>query len=243
MIEERTDAAGIDAGIDDAADGGLGEQQFMAKLKNAAGNQYEVTCAEQLGAPNYYGSDTKTTTTTDTWGCGTAENCQANQFQLRFARIDATHANGGRCITSDTAALTGDGTFSARIYIHSNVPSSDGVFTVALMATPFDVNQELDLFVANVQTGLLKAGKPFQALQVDLAAVTTRWIDVVMTKTGTSCVVDIARDNASTLHLGTGTCTPNPEAAHIVVNARARDDSSATSSFVDIAEVKWVARP
>jgi hypothetical protein len=215
----------------------------MVTLGNAAGNQYEVACVEQLGATNYYGSDTKTTTTTDAWGRGTAEACLANQFQLRFARIDATHAHGGRCITADTAALTGDGTFSARMYIHSNVASSDGVFTVAMMSTPFDVNEELDLFVANVQTGLLEAGKPGRALQVGLADVTTRWIDVVMTKSGTTCNVAIARDNASTLHLGTGPCTPGTTATHLVINARARDDSSATSSFVDIVEVKWVARP
>lgn len=65
-----------------------------------------------------------------------------------------------------------------------------------MMSTPFDVNEELDLFVANVQTGLLKAAKPGQALQVGLADVTTRWIDVVMTKSGTTCTVDILRANA-----------------------------------------------
>jgi hypothetical protein len=217
------------------------EQQFEVTLKNANKNQYTITCTEQIGATNYYGSDTKTTTATEQWGCGTAQSCQDNQFQLRFARIDATHAIGGRCITADTSTLTGDGTFSARVYIHSNVADSDGVFTVAIMTTPFDVDNELDLFVVNVAKGIMKSGKPFHALQVSLSDVEKRWIEVVMTKSGTQCKVDVRRDGQSTLHLGTGTCTPGTTANHVVVNSRARDNASNTSSFIDIAEVKWVA--
>ena len=218
-----------------------GEPQFHVTLADASNGTVEVVCAEDLGKKNAYGTSTTTETTSPEWGCGTPQNCADNQFQLRFERVDATHAHGGRCVTADTPALTGDGTFSARIYVHSNVPGSDGVYTVALMETPFSKATELDLFVVNLADDVVKLGKPGASLPLSLSQIQKRWVEVVMKKKGTQCTFDVRRDGQFTLHVGTGACTPGKVANHVVVNSRARDGGHAGSSFVDIAEVKWVS--
>lgn len=217
-----------------------GEPQFHVTLTDSNGS-VDVVCQEDDGKTNAYGTNTTTETTSPMWACGTPQNCADDQFQLRFERVDATHAHGGRCVTADTPRLTGDGTLSARMYVHSNVPTSDGVYTVAIMETPFSKDTELDLFVVNLADDVVKVGKPGESLPLSLSSIVKRWIEVVMTKKGSQCTFVVKRDGQSTIHVGTGPCTPGKVQNHIVVNSRARDGGHSGSSFVDVAWVKWVS--
>ena len=52
---------------------------------------------------------------------------------LKHQRIDTTTAQGGRCETALWSSISGNGIFKAEIYIHTNVPTGTGVFTIAAM--------------------------------------------------------------------------------------------------------------
>ncbi len=99
---------------------------------------------------NGYGSSTWTTTSPDFWVANTYSGKYPDNFDLRYQRTSATTATGGRCETVVLPEIGGDGVFSATLYIHSTVIQGTGVFTVAALPEPFDVEHELDLIVVNV---------------------------------------------------------------------------------------------
>ncbi len=216
------------------------DNEFKISIKNAAGNEYQITCANNPGKRNSYNTDTITHTRADLWGCTSPKTCLENRFSLHFERVDAKNAVAGRCISADTPTFSGDGTFSTRMFSHTNVLESDGVFTVGMMPTPFDVKGELDLIVVNLTENVAKVGSPGKSKAVALDTIAKRWITVTMEKVGGTCTTQIERDGASTVKLGTSKCSTNPLENHIVITGRARNNSSSRSSFVEITDVKWV---
>lgn len=191
---------------------------------------------------NSYSTGTKTTTVEDYWQPNTYSGKYPTNYDLAYQRTDGTHAEGGRCQTSGTTAIAGSGTFSAEIYIHSNVRSSTGVFTIAAMPEVFDVNYELDLFVVNLADNVIKSGRPFHAQVFKMSDVEQRWITFKMIKSGDTCTTSISdSDTGAVLVRGSaGSCNLSDK-NHVVVNVRARDGGSDSSdhSFVSVRKIKW----
>ena len=52
---------------------------------------------------------------------------------MKYARQGSTLAFGGRCETAVSADFSGSGRLEAYMYIHSNVITSSGVFTVGIL--------------------------------------------------------------------------------------------------------------
>jgi hypothetical protein len=134
---------------------------------------------------------------------------------------------------------TGNGKFTASLYIHSNVASSDGVFTLALLNRDFQQSGEIDLIVVNIADNIAKSGRPGSAFSIDLASISTRWIDVVMTKSDGKC---------STTVYSNGKILFDPEGAThacengqnmFVVNSRSRGGPYSLSSVVTVASASW----
>jgi hypothetical protein len=165
---------------------------FMVNVKNSNNNAWTVGCSF-VSQSNYYEPGQKTTTVPQNW------SPSSNGYDLKFHRVDSSNSEGGRCITSPSNVFSGNGIFSADIYIHSNVPYSDGVFTVAILNLDFANNPELDLFVANVYSDTIKSGKPYKAEAVSLSKMVGRWLTVRMKKQGDSCQTDFI-SSGSTIH-------------------------------------------
>jgi hypothetical protein len=137
---------------------------------------------------------------------------------------------------------TGNGKFTASLYIHSNVASSDGVFTLALLNRDFQQSGEIDLIVVNIADNIAKSGRPGSAFSIDLASISTRWIDVVMTKSDGKC---------STTVYSNGKILFDPEGSthacgleengqnFFVVNSRSRGGPYSLSSVVTVASASW----
>lgn len=149
--------------------------------------------------------------------------------------------SAGRCETAFSDAIYGDGVFTAHIYIHSNVPSSAGVFTVAMFTDPFDDAYELDLFVANLHDNELKTGQPGEAVAVPLSQFVQKWVTVHMTKQNGYCQTNFYSDSGSLMYSTPSmpNCYTNGVPHQIVVNGRSRDSSSKESSFISIDSVTW----
>lgn len=191
---------------------------------------------------NYYGSSTRTITDATMW-----RDQGGNKFNLYYRRDDASHATSGRCQTSVTGNIAGSGTFKAQIYIHSNVQSGTGVFTIAAIPEPFDVNNELDLIVVNVDQGVMKSGIPNHAVSFNIGDYDQRWIEIAMHKSGTSCSTSISSvgtgvngENKLLEIIENNTCSLSSAGSKIVVNARARDGIDSGESFVSIRSVTWL---
>ncbi|WP_415818959.1 hypothetical protein [Bordetella tumbae] len=200
---------------------------------------YPAVCNRVDGHSNDYESDTRTVTIAQNWQCSPDSDCST--WRLRFQRVDDTNAHGGRCATRLSSTIKGDGVFSARLYIHSNIATSDGVYTINASPVPFESEEELDLIVANVEEGVAKFGMPGQAFAVPLAELQQRWIVVTMTKSGNSCNLLIAReDGAPSISKNNLYCNLNPTESRVVINSRARNHVSDTSSFMTISNVSWV---
>jgi hypothetical protein len=148
---------------------------------------------------------------------------------------------GGRCETGLSDSITGDGIFTAHIYIHSNIPTSAGVFTVAMLTSPFDDNYELDLFVANLADNVLKSGQPGEAETISLNQFVQKWVTVSLKKQNGYCQTNFYLDSGTLLYATkpAGNCNTNTGAHKIVVNVRARESTSDVSSFLTIDSVSW----
>lgn len=206
-------------------------------------------------------SNTYETNTVTTW---TKENFTGSPdgryFDLKFNRLNATQANGGRCNGPSSGAISGDGTFSTRIYIHTAVRGSDGVFTVAMMTKSFSQETELDLFVANLPgadgTRLVKFGNPHYSDGIPLQSIEGKWVTVAMIRRGEVCDLSLKDDNGGILyHNAALQCRMGPQNVCgqkysdpcgpnlIVMNSRSLDYTSSSAvpgrSFVSIANVKW----
>ena len=137
--------------------------------------------------------------------------------------------------------MKGNGKFTASLYIHSNVASSDGVFTLAIVNSITDKNTELDLICVNVNENTVKSGAPGAAFSMPLSDVSAQWIDIVMTKTNDRCSTTVysgSRVIFSPQGVTHG-CTIVDGANLFVVNSRARGGSFYSSSFVSVASAGW----
>ena len=106
-----------------------------------------------------------------------------------------------RCVTATSSACTGNGVFSTDIYIHSNVPSSDGVFTVAILPSNFTQAMELDLIVVNLSQNIMKSGKPGKAEDIAMSSFIQKWIRISLVKSSNQCQTTIsAVDSGAVLH-------------------------------------------
>ncbi len=202
---------------------------------------YQAQCARIYPPPRSYGSGTTTSWIDNNWRCTSAETCASNTWRLQYQRTSETTARGGRCVTGVSPTIKGNGVFSARLYIHSNVAVSDGVFTIGALPVPFTEHYELDLIVVNIQEGVAKFGLPNHAHSIPLSSLQQRWITVTITKTGNSCDLEVKREGASTLAATGLLCRLKDEGSRVVINSRARKYASDSSAFVTISDVRWTA--
>jgi hypothetical protein len=212
-------------------------------IRNDSGNVYTIGCRYDDVPANWYGSDIRTTKAPDLWY--PVDGGTAQRWRIGFRRTSDTAAEGGRCTTATTTTLRGSGDFSAHVYVHSNVADSVGVFTVAMLPEVFAVEEELDLFVANLmEDGVekVKMGTPGSSVGVPLADVDQQWITARIKKRGETCKFYIDKADGSTLSLGTSECHNTPTAGRVVVNARARNGGSFDSSLVTLDAVQWVTK-
>ena len=120
---------------------------FQFRVKNSAGSAYTISCPFAYNENYYDSSHVKSTTN---------PNNLVNSgysWDLKYQRIDAGHAEGGRCETASSIALTGNGRFSASIFIHSNVNPSDGVFSLAIVNKV--TSQQTELVLLLLMLGIL----------------------------------------------------------------------------------------
>lgn len=167
------------------------QAEFQVRLKNLNNNAYSVTCNFYYNE-NFFEPGQKTTTAPEYW-----VNRGDGSYDLKYHRIDNNHSNGGRCQTTTSNVLTGNGVFTTEIYIHSNVAASDGVFTVAIINSDFSQNTELDLVVVNLSDNVVKSGKPFNAVSIGLDQVSQRWLSVRMVKSGSYCTTTFTSQSCS----------------------------------------------
>lgn len=208
---------------------------FQVQIKTVQGNAYNISCLFADNS-NYYGTSVNTKTVPEDWAY-----VSGNEYNLSYQRIDETHAQAGRCETAFSDAITGDGIFTAHFYIHGDVPSSAGVFTVAILSDPFSQEYELDLFVANLANNELKSGQPGEAPTIPLSTFVQKWVTARMTKSNGNCDTKFYSDSGALLY-DTKTmtkCDINGGHHQIVVNARSRDLVSYDSSYVTIDSITW----
>lgn len=205
--------------------------QFQFRIQNSA-----VDCAFVYNENYYDSSHVLTTTSPDYW------SYTGSAWDLKYNRVDESHAVGGRCETPTSGALQGSGKFSASLYIHSSVASSDGVFTLGILNRHFDQSGEIDLIVVNINENTVKSGRPESAFSIDMGSVSNRWIDVVMTKSGDRCSTTVY-SNGNVLFDPQGSthgCGLNEDGGnYFVVNSRSRGGPYSSSSFVTVASASW----
>eukprot|EP01031_Cornospumella_fuschlensis_P025104 gene25104-30321_t len=209
---------------------------FQVRVKNINNNAYTMSCAF-LYNENFYEPGQKTTTLPEYW-----VNRGDGSFDLKFHWIDNNHSNGGRCQTSTSSALVGNGVFTTEIYIHSNAAASDGVFTVAIINSDFSQNTELDLVVVNLSENVVKSGKPFHAVSIGLDQVSQRWLSVRMVKNGDYCTTTFTSidDNRVLNNPQAAPCTLAGDGNNfVVVNSRARSSISYADGTVTVRSVSW----
>lgn len=219
------------------------EPPFAVGIRNAAGQNYTIACSNQPGRINSYGTSVSTETIADHWY--RVEGSTTQRFRTLFDRVDATTAHAGRCQTGDTATLTGDGDLSARLYIHTNVTDTTGVFTIGLLPERFVVTEELDLVVINLLedgSQWVKMGTPGHGRRILLEQVNQQWITARLQKRGTTCSFYIDLASGSTKNLGQNTCGSPTDVGHIVVNARSREGASLESGFITVEDIHWTQR-
>lgn len=61
---------------------------FQVQVRNKENNVYNISCSF-VAQTNAYGTSIKTTTVPENW-----EYVTGNEYNLRFDRVDSTHANG-----------------------------------------------------------------------------------------------------------------------------------------------------
>jgi len=209
---------------------------FQFRIKNAANNVYTVDCVYTFNENYYDNSHVLTTTSPDYW------SFTGSAWDLKYDRIDGSHATGGRCETQTSEALQGNGKFKASVYIHSNVASSDGVFTLGLLNRNFQRSGEIDLIVVNIADNTVKSGRPESAFSIDLNSIATRWIDIEMTKSDGRCATTVY-SNGNILFDPEGStyaCGLEENGQNFfVVNSRSRGGPSSSSSVVTVASAGW----
>jgi hypothetical protein len=168
--------------------------------------------------------------------------------ELGFKPLTQKAAERGRCRSRPSVTLKGDvdGILKARIFISSTVAKSLGVFTIAIMETPFNQATELDLFVVNLldrtrNKQVVKSGQPLKAGSIDLDKLEEKWITVEMTKKQNKCEsvfktdsgLELARFKNLDCKLGLNNT--------IVVNARSDNYSpnKLSDSMIKIASISW----
>ena len=77
---------------------------FQFRIKNADNNAYTVDCVYTFNENYYDNSHVLTTTSPDYW------SYTGSAWDLKYDRVDESHATGGRCETQSSGAL--QGTFS-----------------------------------------------------------------------------------------------------------------------------------
>lgn len=213
----------------------LSSAEFQVEIKNLDNNVYNISCSFAYNSDEY-GSSILTYSEPEDW-----QYVSGNEYNLRFERIDDKHAHVGRCETAFSGAIDGDGLFSAHIYLHSNIASSAGVFSVAIFTEPFSQSTELDLFVANIQDNVLKTGQPNEATSISLSSLQQQWLTVSMKVSGGYCQTNFYNDYGSLVYSTPrmGGCNIGSGPHQIVANARARDSSSYDSSYLTIDSISW----
>jgi hypothetical protein len=177
-----------------------GEPPFPVHYKPSIGfsTYYRTACTQRENTGetswNRWGSDTATIWSWGNWecngSCATSPGGYAtSQFNLSYYRSPYQEHNGefysygGRCETNDKSLFSGDGTARARLFIHSNVSSSTGVFSLVMMPSgDFNPHFELDLIVVNEKKNSVKVvnfGEPLgNSANVPLSELIGRWVDV-----------------------------------------------------------------
>lgn len=199
-----------------------------------------VTCPTIVGYKNDFRTSVTTVTTADNW-----VPAYGNVWDLKYERTSATTANGGRCSTGMLSQLSGDGTFKARINIHSSVPAGSGVFTIGLMPSPYQEEYELDLVVVNVEGGQMHSGRPHQGQSFNMNSYLDQWIDIIMVKNGGRCSTTIAPsefpDKAVNMTLGDTPCALD-SASQLHINSRGQARADAGPSKISVAAVAWISQ-
>ena len=80
-------------------------------------NDQSVSC-EYTQNSNGYGSNTWTTTSPDSWVANSYSGKYPTNYDLSYERGSTTTATGGRCETAMFPTVSGDGVFTATIYLH-----------------------------------------------------------------------------------------------------------------------------
>jgi hypothetical protein len=199
-------------------------------------NGNTMSCAPADGRINNYGTHTTTKTVAQNWVARSDGG-----YDLKYNRLDSTHAEGGRCETAKSSSISGGATFEASIYIHSNVAPNTGVFTIGALPIPFNRSNELDLIVVNVDKGQMKSGAPGKAKSFPISGNDKKWIRVKMVRQGNSCSTTISAEaNNAILHESSSECKLQ-SSNQVVINSRARDGSDSGDSFVSIKSVSWTS--
>lgn len=249
--------------------------QFQTTIKETDNDVYSLSCLEEVGHDGDYNSDTWTETTEAQWRCVNSQDCANNIWKLFFDRHETNHSDpnhthvdldptdnfdfyawGGRCRTSESNQIVGNGTFTARIYIHSNVETADGVLGVGLGPSIWRPTTELDLVVLNLDPGKVKFGQYKHSMELNVAGSSSpaydsfeaEWITVEMVKTGYACTFTVRPDSGDPINVNFVTNQGRPRYCNfhsvqnlIAVNSRGDEYTSDAGSHVTFAEIKWDA--
>ena len=222
------------------------------QITNLKGNRYNISCFYEENS-NSYNTNVKSISSPGLLIPADSNdgNVRPNH-QLHFNLLNKTHASRGRCRTRPPSTLQGDvnGIIMARIFINSTVAKSLGVFTIAILETPYSKKTELDLFVVNLldssKKAVVKSGLPGKAGSIDLDKVSNKWITFKMTKNQNNCETVITEVETN-VELGrfSGLYCKIGMNNTIVVNARSRDYDSKklSSSMITIDSISWKRLP
>lgn len=207
------------------------EGAFMVAVEGVEGGTLECrpvwsqyTPEEVINhAGHTYGTDTRTHRMPDFF-----TTSPQNVASLSFQGVSGSNAFGGRCETQATDALTGDGTFSARVLFPENMRETGGIYSIGIMTNTFPVRhsngrimdssdygirhrRELDLFVANILplegeiVPLIKVGNPQNARSVEITDdMIGQWLTIKLVRTGNNCTLSITHDDGTEVPVGDG---------------------------------------
>jgi hypothetical protein len=245
-----------------------GGDNFQFRVKNSANNAYSIDCAFKYNENYYDNSHVLSTTQPSYWSStGSAWDLKYDRIDEGHAvggRCETQPSDILQGILSKCNYLlqsvffcccwksdfydflnnntVGNGKFTASVYIHSNVASSDGVFTLALLNRDFKQSGEIDLLVVNIQDNTIKSGRPGSAFSMDLNSMAQKWIDIVMIKNDGRCSTTVYSDGniifdpQGTTH---GCDLEENGQNYFVVNSRSRGGPYSSSSFVTVSSAGW----
>ena len=198
-----------------------------------------MSCETIVGRTHRYSTKTTTTNKLGMWACEGA-SCGRNEWSLAYKRTGKQAAEAGRCSTSVSKLVSGNGRFSARIYLHKSIQRSSGVYTIAILPDPFDKKEELDLVVINLSDNRVNFGTPSRSTSIEMDRIIDKWLTVSMRKRGKKCRLTIKPEKGDIIDLGTIYCNTNNKSNKIVVNARARDSRKNEKGVLTISSVSWI---